>query len=193
MAFLVLIVEEGGRRQAAVLHVTGKLDGVEDLLVTGAAADVSAKAFLDFLAIGEWICSKRRRRGHHNAGDAIAALARARLMEGFLQNAKLAGLCERLDCFYRFPLRLGERHEAGFHQNAVDEHRACAAFAGATAFLVAGQVEVVADEIKQALMWLGIARDPATIDYGAELKVRHRPPPVRAQALSGPRQHLERR
>src|SRR5262245_33363000 len=157
MAFLVLIVEEGGRRQAAVLHVTGKLDGVENLLVTGAAADVSAKAFLDFLAVGEWICPERRRRGHHHAGDAIAALARACLMEGLLQYAELSGLCERLDCFDGLPLRLRERHKAGFHQNAVDEHRARAAFAGAAAFLVAAQIEVVADEIEQALMWLAVA------------------------------------
>jgi hypothetical protein len=75
-------------------------------------------------------------------------------MEGFLQYAQLAGLCERLDCLDGLPLRLRERHKARFHQNAVDETRTCAAFAGATAFLVAGQIEVVADEIEQALMWL---------------------------------------
>src|SRR4029453_1191471 len=75
IAFLGFIFEKGGRRQVAVLHVTGKFDRVENLLITGAAADVSAQAFLDFLAVGEWICPARRRGSHHHAGDAIAALA----------------------------------------------------------------------------------------------------------------------
>jgi hypothetical protein len=74
------------------LHVTRQFDRVENLLVAGAAADIAAKALLDLLATGERIRPKRRGRRHHHAGDAIAALAGARLMERLLQHAELAGV-----------------------------------------------------------------------------------------------------
>jgi hypothetical protein len=41
-------------------------------------------------------------------------------------------------------------------------------------------------------MRLAVARDPAAIDGSGELKVRHRPPPIRAPTSSGPRRHFER-
>ena len=84
-----------GRRP--LLHVARQLDRVENLLVAGAAADVAAEPLLDLLAIGERIGAQRRGRRHHHAGDAIAALAGARLVERLLQHRQLAGLGQPLD------------------------------------------------------------------------------------------------
>ena len=78
-----------GRR--AVLHVARQLDRVENLLIAGAAADIAAQPLLDFLTVGEWIGTQRCGRRHHHAGNAVAALAGARLVKGLLQDAEFAG------------------------------------------------------------------------------------------------------
>ena len=185
IASSVSVFHQRGRRQSAVLHVARQFDRVENLLIAGAAADIAAEPLLDLLAVGKRIGAQRRGRRHHHAGDAIAALAGAGLVEGLLQHAQFAGRGQRFDRLDRRALRLGDRHQAGFHQHAVDEHRAGAAFAGAAAFLVAGEVEIVAHEIEQPLMRLGAARDFAAVDGRFELKVRHRPPPAQARAPAG--------
>ena len=129
-----------GGRQAAVLHIARQFNRIENLLVSGAAADIAAESLLDFFPIGEGIGAQRRGRRHHHSRDAIAALAGAGLVEGLLQHTQLAGLGQRLDAIDGGALRLGYRQQAGLHQHAVDEHRTGAAFAGAAAFLVAGEV-----------------------------------------------------
>ena len=148
------IFGERRRRQAAVLHVARQLDRVEDLLIAGAAADIAAEPLLDLLAIGERIDAQRRGRRHHHAGNAIAALAGTGLVEGLLQQRQIALPREPFDGLDLRPLRLADRHQAGLHQHAVDEHRAGAAFAGAAAVLGAGEMHVVAQEIEQPLMRL---------------------------------------
>src|SRR5262249_60642585 len=94
---LAFVPEQSRGRQRAVLYVARELDRIKDLLVAGAAADIAAKPLLDLLAIGERIGAQRRGRRHHHAGDAVAALAGTCLVEGLLQRAELAGLCQRLD------------------------------------------------------------------------------------------------
>ena len=187
VAFLGFILEQRIRRQTAILHVTRQLDGIEDLLITRAAADIAAEALLDFLAVSERIGAQRGGRRHYHAGNAVAALARARLVKRPLQHAQFAGFRER---FYRLDgcaLRFGKRHQARFHQDAIHEDRTGAAFAGTATFLVAREVEVVADEVEQPLVRLGTARDLPAIDRGIELKVRHRRPPAPVPARQGQR------
>jgi hypothetical protein len=187
VAFLRFIVEQRARRQTAVLHVARQLDGIENLLIARAAADIATKTLLDFLAVGEWICTQRGGRRHHHAGNAVAALACPGLVKGLLQDAQFACLRKGFYGLDGCALRLGKRHQARLHQDAVHEHRARAAFAGTATFLVAREVEVVADEVEQPLVRPGAARDFPAIDRGIELKVRHRRPPARVSARQGQR------
>src|SRR5262245_32717154 len=105
-------------------------------------------------------------------------------MECFLQHAELAGFRQRLNRFDGRALRFGHWQEAGFHQDAVDKYRTCPAFARAAALFVARQVEVIADEIEQALMRSGTTGNLPSVDHGRELKVRHRSPPIQVRASS---------
>ena len=178
VTLLGFVFEQGVHGQPAILHVPRQLDRVKNLLIAGAAADIAAKPLLDFLTINEWVRAQRGGRRHHHPGNAITALAGPRLMESLLQDAEFAGLCQCLDGLDRRVLGLGHGQQTGLHQHAVEEHRARAAFAGAAALLVACQIEIVADEVEQALMRPGHTRNFAAIDRGLELKVRHRPPPV---------------
>ena len=187
VAFFGFVFEQRIRRQAAVLHVARQLDGIENLLIARAAADIAAKALLDFLAVGERIGAQCGCGRHHHAGNAVAALACPGLVKGLLQNAQFARLRKGFHGFDGCALRLGKRHQARLHQDAIHEHRAGAAFAGPAAFLVTREVQVVANEVEQPLVRLGAARDLPAIDRGIELKVRHRRPPARVSARQGQR------
>ena len=182
------VLQQRSRRKRAILHVARQLNRIEDLLIAGAAADVAAQPLLDLLTVCERICAQRSGRSHDHAGNAVTALAGARFVKGLLQDAEFAGFCQCLDRFNCRPLRFGDRQQTGLHQRTVDEDRAGAAFPGTATFLVAGQIEVVPDEIEQPLVRLGIAGDFATIDRCFELKVRHRPPPAQVRARPAARQ-----
>ena len=96
------------------------------------------------------IRAQGRGRRHHHAGDAVAALAGAGLVEGALHCGEpaLAAPSPSTVSIVR-PLRLRNRHEAALHQLAVDEDRAGAAFAGTAALLGPGEVQLVAQEVEQ--------------------------------------------
>ena len=174
-----LLLGQRARGTAAVADIAGQFDRVENLLVAGAAADVAAEALLDLLAVRERIGAQGCGGGHHHARDAVAALAGARLVERLLQHGELARFAQPLDSLDRRALGLRDRHQAGFQQHAVDEYRAGAAFAGAATFLGAGVAQIVAQEVEQAQVRLGGARDLAAVDGRLDAEIRHRPPPVR--------------
>lgn len=161
------------RRQLAGNHVPGDLDRLEYLGITGAAADVAAEALLDLLDARIGVLAQGRCRRHHHAGNAVAALAGAGLVKGPLHRCKLAGRCQPLDGLDPGPVRLSDRHEAGLDQLAVDEHRTGAALTGAAAFLGAGQVEVVAQEVEQPQMRRGPSLHRPAIDFKLEFEFRH--------------------
>ncbi len=161
-------------RQRAVHHVARQFHRLEDLLVAGAAADVAAEPLLDLLVAHEGVGADGAGRRHHHARDAIAALAGAGLVEGLLENAHLAGPGQVLHRLDGRALHLGGRHEARLHQHAVDEHRARAALARPAAFLGAGQVQVVAQEIQQPQVGLRGAPHLAAVDGQFNLEIGHR-------------------
>ena len=103
-------------------------------------------------------------------------------MEGLLQQAHLAGLGQPLGGLDGRTLRLGHRQQTRLHQYAIDDHRTGAAFTGAAAFLGAGKIEIVAQEIEQSLMRLGITCDLAAVDGRLDVEVRHMLPAVPGKA-----------
>ena len=68
---------------SCVLRRSGK-DGVEDLTVAGAAADISAQRGLDLIEAGLRLFIEQLCAGHEHAGDAVAALHRCVGDEGLL-------------------------------------------------------------------------------------------------------------
>jgi hypothetical protein len=171
-----------GDRQPAVLDVARQFHSVENLLVAGAAADIATEPLLDLFTIGERIDPQRRGRRHHHAGNAIAALAGAGLVEGLLEERQFALLRQALDGVDLRSLRLADGHQAGLHQHAIDKHRTSTTFAGAAAILGAGEVQVLAQKIEQPLIGLRAPRNLAAIDDSFDAKLRHRQPPYRASA-----------
>ena len=103
---------KGRLRQLSVKEIPRHLNGVEYLLITGAPADVSAKTLFDFFAVGVGIEAQRSGRGHHHAGDAIAALTGARLVKGLLDRRHFSGGRKTLDGIDLPAGDLGDRQKA---------------------------------------------------------------------------------
>ena len=68
----------------------GELDGLDDLLVTSAAAQVAGQGFADFGARGLRVVVEQGARAEHHAGLAKAALQGARAVKGVLDRVGAA-------------------------------------------------------------------------------------------------------
>src|SRR4051794_26352529 len=66
-------------------------NGVEDLAVAGAAADISAQRGLDLVDAGARLLVEQLRAGHQHAGDAEAALHRRVGDKGLLERVEPFG------------------------------------------------------------------------------------------------------
>ena len=125
------------------------LDGVDDVLVAGAAAEVAGDALPDLLLGRLRRVVQEVDRRHDHARGAEAALEAVLFPEAFLQGVQLAVLGQ---AFNRRDLRaIGLDGEDGARLGAaaVDEHRAGTALAGVAADVGAGQEQLLAEEVDE--------------------------------------------
>src|SRR5262245_31710667 len=76
--------------------VGGVLDGLDDLVVAGAAAQVAGDAVADLVLARVGVAGEQRARAHQHAGRAEAALQAVALPEAFLERMQLAARGEAL-------------------------------------------------------------------------------------------------
>ncbi len=153
LAHAVVLAELGGRvnRILAAQDGGGELDGHEDALVAGAAADVAADGLGDLGAGGVGVAVDEGGAGKHHAGDTEAALHRARNAKG-VDEGLLLLVGEALDGGDGVALgQLGGEH-ARLHRAVVNDDGAGAAGALGAAVLDARELEVVAQEAKEGLV-----------------------------------------
>src|SRR5438552_1848575 len=94
-----------------------RVDGLDDVLVAGAAADVALEPAPD-LRIGEPVAVRAEEldAGHDHPRRAEAALERVVLPEGLLERMELAGARETLDRRDLAAVGLDGEHGAGLHR-----------------------------------------------------------------------------
>ena len=125
------------------------LDGVDDVLIAGAAAEIAGDAFAN-LAIGRRrVVVQERHRRHDHARRAVAALKAVLFPEPGLDRMQIAVLCQPLDGRDLRPAGLDREDRARLRAAAVDDHRAGAALAGVAADVRAGQAQLLAQEVHQ--------------------------------------------
>src|SRR5262245_391732 len=114
-------------------------DGLHDVVVAGAAAEIAVQLFTDGLVVElVALAFDHVDCGHDHAGRAIAALQSVMLAEGFLH--RMQGRAVR-NAFYRRDARafgLPGEHGAGLARMAVDMDDAGAALRGVAADMRAG-------------------------------------------------------
>src|SRR2546430_434151 len=119
-------------------------DRFDDLLVTGATAEIPGDRLVNALARGMRLAREQCLGGHQDAGRAIAALRGAEVGKGRLQGMELGAAAQTFHGFDRPPLAFQREHQARELRLAVDQHRAGAAFAELAAVLGAGETEILA-------------------------------------------------
>ena len=143
-----------GARAAGRLTAGSRLDRLEDLVVATAAAVVAGQPLLDLGVRRVRRATKQVVAGQQLAGDAEAALDGALLEEGRLKPRQPAALRQALNGNDLAAVGLDGQYQARVDDAVVEPHRARPALADQTAFLRAGQVQVVTQRLEQRVVRL---------------------------------------
>src|SRR5262249_15250543 len=141
------------------------LDGLDDVLVAGAAADVALEPAPD-LFVGEPVAVRREQLdpAHDHPRGAEPALKRVAVPECLLERVQLAVVCEALDRRDLGAVGLHGENGAGLHRAAVEMNRASAARGGVAADLRPGEIQIVAEEIDEQRARLDLRLVPHAVD-----------------------------
>src|SRR4051812_34153476 len=160
------------------------LHGLDDVVVPGAAAQVSGDRLADLELARVLVPLEERAAGDHHAGRAEAALQRVLLGEAFLDRMELAALLQALDGRDLAAVGLHREHGAGFDRLAVQHHGAHAAVRRVAADVRAGEAEILADEMHEQEARFDFRLAHRAVHRDADLVLRHDYcPPARCSAL----------
>ena len=149
-------------------------NGLNDLVVTRAAAEIAGERFSDALRCRRGLAIEQGLGRDKNARRAIAALRRAAIRELLLQGMQLTVLDEALHGRHRASGALGGEREAGKHGLAVEEHRACAALTQFAAVFGARKVQVFPQDFQQSLVIVDQRFRRLTIDCQQQTNLHRR-------------------
>jgi len=127
-------------------------DRFDDLVIPGATAEVPRQRLADVLVGRVRLAGEQVAGGEEDARDAVAALRRPEIREGFLQGVELPSAGQAL---YRLDVMAGYldgQHQTGKHRLAIDQHGACSALTQLTAVLGASQAQLLAQDLEQCVM-----------------------------------------
>src|SRR5215831_20145163 len=143
-------------------------DGAYDTVVAAAATQIAGErpANLGFGRLRIALEQVGRRNDH--AAGAIAAMRGLLVDEGLLQWMQLVEGAEPLQRGDLVGTEVRDRHHAGAHDRAVDEHRAGAALREPAAELCAVKLEIIAQHIEQRGVRLGLHRAGRPVDLQAD-------------------------
>ena len=142
------------------IGVAGGFDGIDDLDVTGASAEVIGDSFTDFFPARVMVLHEQCVSGHDHTGDAVTALDGTFIDEGLLEGMQFTFFAfESFDGQNFFASGMFELTAAGAHGFAVDKDDAGAADTDVTAVFGAGQVEVFAQEFEKLVILTGIVHN----------------------------------
>src|SRR5688572_29911888 len=99
------------------------MNRVEDLLVPGAAAEISGQRLADLVVARVGDAPQQIRRGDHETGRAEPALDGSRVGERLLDPMQLSARAEPLDRHDRVTVRLCGENEARADERTVEKHR----------------------------------------------------------------------
>src|SRR6266545_6992973 len=157
-----------------------RVDGLDDVLVAGAAAEVALEPAPD-LGVGQPVAVRAQQldAGHDHPRRTEAALQRVMLPERLLQGMQLAVRGEPFDRRDLAAVGLDGEHGARLHREPVEVDGAGAADRRVAADLRAREREVVAEEVDEQRPRLDLRLVPNAVD-GDRNGYHHVPPFRRA-------------
>jgi len=132
-------------------YFCGFENGPDDLIVTGASAQIAGEA-VAHIRFGWVVVSIKQGFGRDQKSRRADTALQTRVLEEFLlQRMEPRRIAEALDGGDIAILRLDAEHQTGAGHPAIDDDAAGAAVAGQTSFLTAGHVQGVPQNFEQAL------------------------------------------
>src|SRR2546423_6624962 len=159
----------------------------DDLVVSGAPAQIAGQPVADLGLRGVGLLLEQRLAGHEKARRADAALERGIFQEALLQRMQRLALGHALDRLDPAPADLAAKDEARADQPAVERDAAGATVARATAFLAAGQMERVAQDVEQCLLRLAEELDRVPVHRRLDVVLGHQTVLARSSAIKAAR------
>src|SRR5258708_18365636 len=150
----------------------GPADGPDDVLVSGAPADLAGYRGADLLVRRVGVVVEQPARGQHDARCAETALEAVAAGESLLHRVELAAALQALDGAYPTAVGHGREHCAGLHRHVVEPEDACAAVRCVAPPVRAGQAEIISDEVNEEQSRLDDARVLGPVDVHGDLHVR---------------------
>src|SRR6266540_4212126 len=160
ISFVVAMVSPLSRRHL----LGGPLDGLDDVVVAGAAAEVALQPVTDLGLRGPRVALEELGGRHDHARRAEAALKPVLLPEAFLDGVELAVLGHPLDGLDLRPLALDGQERAGLHGLSVQVDGAGAALARVAAHVRAGESRELPDVVDEEEAGLDVMRVLGSVD-----------------------------
>ena len=129
----------------------GFLHRCHDLHVSRAHAQIPRQTLANLLFAGVRVLAQQRVGRHDHSGRAVSALEAVVLDEGLLNGVQRVALRQTLDGGDLLAVGLHRKHEARFHQRAVQLHGARAAFSDNAADVRAGEADGLPQKIGKEL------------------------------------------
>src|SRR5260370_25984990 len=136
----------------------GVLDGLDDVVVPRAPAEVAGDGPADVGFGGVRIRLQKRAARHHHAGGAVAALQTVLLVKALLDRVELSVFLEALDGRDVAAVGLDREHRAGLDRHSVEQHRTGAAVRGVAPDVGAREAQALAQEVDEQQARLDLAR-----------------------------------
>src|SRR5258708_15129099 len=159
----------GRLRYGAAHGLRRGLHRLDDVHVAGAAAQVAFQASADLVLGRVWILLQEIRRGHDEAGRAVAALEAVLVPESLLQRVQLPVLGHALDCGELLAFGLDGEHGAALDGFSVHQDRASPALAGVAAYVSPGEADYISQVVHEQQPGLHLVLLPVTVDCGRDL------------------------
>src|SRR5436190_18316563 len=140
------------------------LDGVDDGLVACTPAIIAGEMFADLFSIRTRRLLQKILRCHQHSGRTEAALQCVAFPECRLQIGNLTAVGDPLDRLNRRIVRLYGEQQTGTDDIAIDADRACAAHPVFATDMGAGQLEMLAEKIRQVQARQHVRFNTLTID-----------------------------
>jgi len=145
--------------------------GADDLVISGAAAQVAGEEVAGFVLGRVGVLVQERLGSDDEARGADAALQGRPLEEALLQRVQGLGCGDALNGGDGTALHLGRHYQAGVDEPAIKNDVARAAVAVVAAFLGTGQTQLVAQDFQEALPRLTQKLGVLAVDFGLNVNL----------------------
>ena len=142
------------------------LDGSDDFVIAGAAAEIIGKIKPNFMFARVRIFVEQGLGGYEKAWRTNTALQSGAFEETFLNFLQVSATREALDRFDLRAVGLNSQHDAAIDRYTVHDHGAGAAVAVIATFFGAGQSQVLAEHFQQAVAGLAQKLRYFAVDRG---------------------------